>query len=376
MLIKKIFYNELVSNALKVLIILIFILPLTELFKFLERDSGAIAPINSIIGAMAYGTLASFPMILTIACFISVVVTLNRYSKDLELSIWLSSGISPFFWLKTVSLFSIPFFLICAISSLFITPWATSKLQIYTDYLAKEQTSSFIMPGVFKDIGNSQVLYIDRYSLQSRSAKDIFFQYANQQGITYNITATNGNMVMDKGITSLILTNGHRYQINGLEQDKYIIDLIFEQLKISIQQKYNPPKLDDNNIDTLNTLKLINKVLRENNNNAKSQLSWRISVAIMMFVMTIISVPISIQVGRIQSNFVFIIPPLIYAVYNNLILTLNGYITQNKIQSIFTVQVLHLTLIIGAIIWTYLKTYPKGYFKNKFKKMGKENVNL
>ena len=325
---------------------------------------------------MAYGTLASFPMILTIACFISVVVTLNRYSKDLELSIWLSSGISPFFWLKTVSLFSIPFFLICAISSLFITPWATSKLQIYTDYLAKEQTSSFIMPGVFKDIGNSQVLYIDRYSLQSRSAKDIFFQYANQQGITYNITATNGNMVMDKGITSLILTNGHRYQINGLEQDKYIIDLIFEQLKISIQQKYNPPKLDDNNIDTLNTLKLINKVLRENNNNAKSQLSWRISVAIMMFVMTIISVPISIQVGRIQSNFVFIIPPLIYAVYNNLILTLNGYITQNKIQSIFTVQVLHLTLIIGAIIWTYLKTYPKGYFKNKFKKMGKENVNL
>jgi lipopolysaccharide export system permease protein len=377
MLIKKIFYHELVNNAFKILIVLIFILPLTELFKILERDSGGNAPINSIISAMSYGTLASFPMILTIACFISVVVTLNRYSKDSEFVVWLSSGISPFFWLKSVTKFSLPFFLICAISSLFITPWATSKLQIYTDYLTKEETSNFIIPGIFKDIGNSQVLYIDRYSLNSRSAKDIFFQYNNQQGLTYNITASDGKMQIDNdGIMSLILTNGHRYQINGLEHDKYIIDLLFDELKISIQQKYKPPKLDENNISILNLSQLFKKV-NENNYNAKAELSWRISIAIMMFVITIMSVPISIQTGRMQNNLVFIIPPLIYAIYNNLILTLNGYINQNKITSIFSVQLIHVLLIIITIVMTYLKTYPKNYFKNQFKKLWKQkNVNL
>ena len=366
MLIKKIFYHELVNNAFKILTVLIFILPLTELFKILERESGSNAPLNSIISAMSYATLASFPMVLTIACFTSVVVTINRYSKDLELSIWLSSGISPFFWLKSIILFSLPFFLICGISSLFITPWATSKLQVYTDYLTKEQASSFIVPGIFKEMGNSQVLYIDRYSLNSRSAKDIFFQYTNQQGIEYNITASDGKMEMDNGIVSLILTNGHRYQINGLEQDKYIVNLLFDELKVSIQQKYTPPKLDENNISILNLSQLIKKV-NQNNNSAKAELSWRISIAIMMFVMTIISVPISIQIGRIQSNLIFIVPPLIYAIYNNLILTLNSYINQNKITSILSIQSIHFLLIIITFIMTYLKTYPKNYFKNKLK---------
>jgi lipopolysaccharide export system permease protein len=368
MLIKKIFYQELVSNSFKILTILIFILPLTELFKFLERESGSNAPFNSIVGAMAYGTLASFPMILTISCFVSVVITLNRYSKDLELSVWLASGISPFFWLKTVARFSIPFFVICAISSLFITPWATHKLQLYTDYLAKQETSSFIIPGVFKEIGDSQVLYIDKYSLQSRSAKDVFVQYKDKNKIEYNITASDANMIIENGVTSLILKNGHRYQINGLDQDKYIVDLIFEQLKISIKQKYTPPKTDENNIDILNTFALISKVIKDNNSTAKSQLSWRISVAVMMFVITIISVPISMQVGRIQSSLTFIIPPLIYAIYNNIILTLNGYMSQNKIKSIIIVQMVHIFLMILTIILTYLKTYPKGYFKNKFVK--------
>lgn len=376
MLIKKIFYHELVNNAFKILTVLIFILPLTELFKILERDSGGNSPINSIISVMSYGTLASFPMILTIACFVSVVITLNRYSKDLEFAVWLSSGISPFFWLKSVIIFSLPFFLICSISSLFITPWATSKLQVYADYLSKEETSNFIIPGIFKDIGNSQVLYIDRYSLNSRSAKDIFLQYTNPQNITYNITASDGKMKIESGITSLILKNGHRYQINGLEQDKYIVNVLFDELKISIQQKYHTPKLDENNIAILNLPKLIKKV-NENNNNAKAELSWRISTAIMMFVITIISVPISIQTGRIQNNLVFIISPLIYAIYNNLILTLNGYVNQNKITSIFSVQLLHILLIIITFIMTYLKTYPKNYFINKFKKQwGKNNVNL
>ena len=47
MLIKKFFYRELVSNASKIFIVLLFILPLTELFKLLEQAaSGNISTIT------------------------------------------------------------------------------------------------------------------------------------------------------------------------------------------------------------------------------------------------------------------------------------------------------------------------------------------
>jgi lipopolysaccharide export system permease protein len=117
------------------------------------------------------------------------------------------------------------------------------------------------------------------------------------------------------------------------------------------------------------------KTSNEGNTNARAELSWRISIALMIFVMTFIVVPISMQFGRIQGHLVFIVPPIIYAIYNNLILTLNSYVNQGRLPSMLFVQAIHILLIVVAILLTYYKTYPKGSVLNKIKSVFNKDIN-
>ncbi|MFO0320794.1 MAG: LptF/LptG family permease, partial [Neisseriaceae bacterium] len=255
----------------------------------------------------------------------------------------------------------------------YITPWATGKRIQYTEFLSKQQTNIFSpAPGVFRENDSGRnVFYLDHYSLVTGYAKDIFIQYIDSGGLTYNITSTEGKIENKDGLTSLTLKNGHRYQISSKDDDKYSrMDMSFEELTATIKQNYNPSTLQNNSIDTSSVQHLVTTINKATNPNAaKAELSWRISVAVMMFVMTFLSVPMSIQTGRVQGNFVFILPPLIYAIYNNAILTLNGYVGQGVISSIFIVQLVHIIIILIGILLTYFKTYPKGYFFSKSRKL-------
>jgi lipopolysaccharide export system permease protein len=365
MLVKKVFFRELVSNASKIFIVLVFILPITELFKLLDQAASGNIPTITLITLMIYGTIASFPMILTIACFLTVVITINRYCKDHEYSIWLSSGLSNFYWLKQVAFFSLPMALICAFSSMYITPWATVKSQNYTDFLTKQQANLIISPGVFReDSSGNQVFYLEHYSLDPGIAKKIFLQFHEGQNNanTVNVTADSGMITNPDGVFQITLKNGNRDDLFNNNRNNIILH--FDEFKATIKQQYNPLAHGKNiNIPTATISQLIN----DTSTRAKSELSWRISIAAMMFVMCLIAVPLSIQVGRVQSNLVFILPPILYAVYENIVLTLNGYINDGKI-SIYTVFLLHIILILIAIGLTYIKTLPKGYLFSKNKR--------
>ncbi|HMT03146.1 MAG TPA: LPS export ABC transporter permease LptF [Burkholderiales bacterium] len=360
MLVKKVFYSELVNTATKIFIVLVFILPLTELFHLLDRAVSGSIPRNALLALMTYGTIASFPMIFTIACFFSIVFTINRYCKDHEFAIWQSSGLSPFYWLKQTIYFIVPMTLICALCSMFITPWASQKKNDYENFFVKQQALSFIAPGVFKE-NDGQVYYIENFSLTSKFAQKVFIQYPFNN-IIYNLSAKEGRVDDDNGLISIILKNGYRYELNNLNENNTVLS--FKEFRVSIKNQYKPLAENAFNPPTSS----IEQLIREKSDNAKSELSWRISIPIMMFIMAFLCVPISIQTGRVQNNLVFILPPIIYSVYNNCILTLNSYIGRGKLfGGLYFVFLIHIIILSLALFLTYLKSLPKGYFWTKNK---------
>ncbi len=364
MLVKKVFFRELVSNASKIFIVLVFILPITELFKLLDQAASGNIPTITLVTMMIYGTIASFPMILTIACFLTVVITMNRYCKDQEFAIWLVSGLSPFYWLKQISWFSLPMAIICAASTMYITPWATGKSQEYANFLSKQQAARVISPGLFRENGDgTQVFYVEHYSLTPSLAKRIFIQYKMPSDpTTYNLTAEAGRIDNESGIFSISLDNVSRYAVENTEESNVVVHI--KELKASIEQDYKPLDKGQLHIPTSSALEL----WRDNSTHAKAELSWRISIALMMFVMCFIAVPISIQVGRKQNNLVFILTPIIYAIYENFILTINGYINNGSIPSAAYILIVHFMMLAVAVLLTYIKTFPKGYLFSKNKK--------
>lgn len=362
MLVKKIFYRELVSTASKIFIVLVCILPLTELFKLLDQAASGKIPTITLFTMMLYGTIASFPMILTIATFLTITITINRYCKDHEFAIWAASGLSPFHWLKLVAYFSLPLTIICAVSSMYITPWATAKSENYANYLSKEQANMFLAPGLFRETGDgNQVFYIEHYTLLPSLARKIFIQYVDTENKTYNITAKAGKINNNDGIMSVLLENGHRYELNSTADNQMVLN--FKEFKASEEEKYTAEDMKKLGINSSTIVQLY----KNNDPHDKAELSWRISIAAMMFAMSLLVVPVSIQIGRVQNNLIFIFPPIFYALYENSILTFNGYLVGGEIPSMFYVLVVHLIMIIIAVVMTYFKTFPKGYWFSKNK---------
>ena len=365
MLIKNVFYRELVANAARILIVLVIILPITELFKLLDQASSGHIPKVTLFTLTLYGTLASFPMILNIATFLSIVITFNRYSKDHELAIWLSCGISPFRWLKQTAIFVTPLAITCGVCSMLITPWAVRQSNQYANFLAKQSATMALTEGIFRESpDNKDVYYIEKFSLNNGYAKNIFLKYQDESNISYNITANEGKVSNNQGMIKLTLFNGNRYQLDNYESGNILL-MSFKTFTATLKQAYDPER-DRAQLNTQSypTRDLIRLYAEPHN---RGELSWRVSIMIMTFVMGLIAVPLSMQTSRVQNSLVFIFPPIIYGVYQNIIMTINAQINDDKIYSAFWTMPVHLLIIAVAIALTYVKTKPNGYFRSKNK---------
>jgi lipopolysaccharide export system permease protein len=365
MLIKNVFYRELVGNAARILIVLTIILPITELFKLLDQAASGHIPTITLFTLMLYGTLASFPMILNIASFLAIVITVNRYSKDHELAVWMASGISPFRWLKQTAFFVTPLALTCGLCSLVITPWAVEQSNQYAKFLAKQSAPLALSPGQFKESPDQkQVYYIEKFSLDDGFAKNIFLQYHDESDTIYNITAEKGQINNKEGMISLTLFNGERTQLNNFESNGLLV-LHYKTFSTTLKQAYDPERDKVQlNTQSYSTPQLF--AMYESSHN-RAELSWRLSIMIMTFVMGLIATPLSMQTSRVQNSMVFILPPIIYGAYQNIILTINGQISDDKLYSAFWTMPVHILLIGFAVGLTYIKSKPNGYFRSKNK---------
>lgn len=366
MLIKNVFYRELVGNSARILTVMVIILPITELFKLLDQAAAGNIPTITLFTMMLYGTLASFPQILNIASFLAIVITMNRYSKDHELAVWLASGISPFVWLKQTAYFVLPLAITCGICTMVITPWAIHQSENYAKFLTKEAAPMALAPGIFKESNdNKQVYYIEKYSLDNGYAKNVFLQYRDESDTTYNITAAEGKITNRNGMIGFTLFNGTRYQLDNYESSNILL-LKFKTFSATLRQAYDPEK----DKIQLNAQTAQMKELLQNyalDQHYRTELSGRLSTMIMTLVMGLLAVPLSMQTSRVQGSLVFIFPPIIYGVYQNIIMTINAQINDNKLYSALWTMPVHVLLIGLAIGLTYIKSKPNGYFRSKNK---------
>lgn len=365
MLLKNVFYKELVANAARILTVLVIILPITELFKLLDQAASGHIPTVTLFTFMLYGTLASFPMILNIASFLAIVITMNRYSKDHELAIWLASGISPFKWLRLTAWFVAPLAITCGMCSMLITPWAVRQSNQYANFLTKQAAPMALSQGLFKESRDSKdVYYIEKYSIENGYAHGLFLQYTDESNTSYNINAAEGRITNHEGMMGLTLYNGTRNQLSNFESSN-ILTMKFATFTATLKQAYDPERDKIQlNSQSYSTLDLIKRYDEAHN---RGELSWRVSIMIMTFVMGLIAVPLSMQTSRVQGSLVFIFPPIIYGVYQNIIMTVNAQINDDKIYSAFWTMPVHLLLIAFAVGLTYYKSKPNGYFRSKNK---------
>lgn len=353
------------SSASAIFLIILGIVVAQRAGNIVRQVSKGILP-NDAIGAILTFSLVQFmPMMLSLAVFLAVLLTLTRWHRDSEMVIWMNAGLSLRQWVMPIMRFITPIVLIISLFSLVIMPWANDKADTYRAQLKKRDELSSISPGTFKESSNGERIYfIESFDKLGYEVKNIFVQ-SKQHDKTGIITANTGSRYKaDNGDNFLRMEHGRRYEtvLNTLE----VTTTEFERYDIRVEIKEASPTTTTS--QTKSTQSLITGATAADH----AELHWRLAIPISTIVMVLLAIPLSFVDPRAGRSLNIMFAILIFIIYNNMLSIFQAWITQGKVSVIVGLWPVHLSfMLLGWYLYhrrKHLKPLIPDWFKRRAKR--------
>jgi len=329
--------------ALAVVVVLLAIILTRLLILLLGKAAlGTVLP-EAVIGLIAFGILTYLPVLLSIAAFVAVLLSLTRSFRDNEMTVWFTSGQSIAAWVKPVLQFSLPIALVAGALSLGVSPWSQAQSAEYQRLLESRDEVSSVTPGVFRESRRAdRVLFVDKISDRDNEVNNIFMQ-STQNNRTGVMVAQRGFIEnADNGDRFVVLLNGRRYEGTPGTLDYKMVD--FDRYAIRIEpreaKKEAPPA------KALDTMELISDPTNHN----IAELHWRIAQPLSVVLMALFAVPLSFVNPRQGRSWNLVLAVLAYTLYNNLLSIFQAWTAQGKISVWVGLWPVHLIVAL-AIAW-------------------------
>ena len=329
--------------ALSVVGVLLAIILTRLLILLLGKASvGEIDP-EAVLGLIAFGVVNYLPVLLGIAVFVAVLLALTRSYRDSEMTVWFTSGLSIAAWIKPVLQFAIPVALVCALLSVWVSPWAQAQSAEYQRLLASRDEVSGLTPGVFRESRNSdRVFFVDKLSERDDTVSDIFVQ-STEHGKLGVIVAQKGFIeTVKNGDRFVVLLNGRRYEGTPGTLDYRTVD--FERYAVRIEP--HEARAEPPSSKAMNVLQLFSDGKPED----MAELHWRIALPLAVIIMGLFAVPLSFVNPRSGRSWNLIFAVLIYVVYNNTLSIFQAWTSTGRIPTWVGLWPVHLTMLALVVI--------------------------
>ena len=326
--------------AAAVVVVLLAIILTRLLIMLLGKAAlGAVLP-EAVIGLIAFGVLTYLPVLLSIAAFIAVLLTLTRSFRDSEMTVWFTSGLSIAAWVKPVLQFSLPIALLCAALSLVISPWSQAQSVEYQRLLESRDEVSSVTPGVFRESRRAdRVLFVDKISDRDAEVNNVFVQSTQNDRLGVMVAQRGFIENAENGDRFVVLLNGRRYEGTPGTLDYKTVD--FDRYAIRIEpreaKKEAPPA------KALDTFELAADPSPHN----LAELHWRIALPLSVVLMALLAVPLSFVNPRSGRSWNLVLAVLAYTFYNNLLSIFQAWTAQGKIPVWVGLWPVHLAVVLA-----------------------------
>lgn len=262
----------------------------------------------SILGTLMLYHLPGFlELILPLAFFLGILLAYGQLYLNSEITVLVACGTSPNRLLQVTMLPAVLVAAMVALCSLWLTPAGA----IHNEILLEEQQSrldfSALVPGRFQDIGSGRTAYTESLNDDQSRMQGVFISERQRRddGTPQTVVtrASSGYQTVDAetGSRFLVLADGERYSVDPgravaerLEYDTYAVRL---------SRAMESSELDDPEYATTQAL------LETGTPEALAQLQWRISLPLMVPILTLLALPLS-RVNPRQGRFAKLLPAI------------------------------------------------------------------
>lgn len=311
--------------ALSVVTVLLALILTRLLILLLGKAAGGEVLPEAVIGLIAFGVLTYMPVLLSIAAFVAVLLTLTRSFRDSEMTVWFTSGLSIAAWVKPVLRFAIPIAIVCAVLSLVLAPWSQAQSREYQRLLESRDEISSVTPGVFRESRQSdRVFFVDKLSERNDVVNNVFVQSSQGNRLGVMVAQKGFIETAQNGDRFIVLLNGRRYEGTPGTLDYRTVD--FDRYMIRIEPKeakkdVTPPA------KAMGTLELLNHPTPHN----IAELHWRIALPVAVVLMALFAIPLSFVNPRTGRSWNLVLAILAYTLYNNVLSIFQAWTAQGKI---------------------------------------------
>jgi lipopolysaccharide export system permease protein len=325
----------------------LFAITLTSLLvRILGRAAGGKIPGEAVLAIIGFTALNYLPMLLAIASFVAVLMTLTRSFRDSEMVVWFTSGVPLTAWIRPVLSFAAPLVLVVAALSLFLAPWSQRTADTYRKQLEAQSEVSRIAPGVFLESSRAdRVFFVEAVPGDPNSVQNIFVHFKQHERLGVMVSKRGLIETAPNGDRFAVLLDGRRYEGEPGTAEYRVME--FARYAVRIEAGRNEPAREEPR--TLATIDLVRDPTRAN----LGELLWRIGLPLMALILPVLAIPLAFVNPRAPRSVNLLFAVFTYMVYSNLLSVAQAWVRQGKVSFGIGWWTVHafMVLVLVALFW-------------------------
>ncbi len=362
MIFRRAIVSELTSTASAVFTVLFSIIFSVGLVRILGLAAGGRVDNQAVFELVALTALVWLPIILTLTLFVSVLMTLTRAYRDSEMVVWFTAGRSLTAWIGPVLRFVWPIVVSIALLALFVTPWANSQIEEMRQRFARRDDVSRVAPGRFIESGGAdRVFFVESVDVLDGQVRNIFVSMRSQGRESLIVAAKGVIELAGNGDRFLVLEQGRRYE--GTPGKLEYRTMEFDRYAIRLESRADQP-IGEQRARALPLLQLLSEPTQLN----LGEIMWRIGLPIVALLVSLLAIPLAYVNPRVGRSVNLIVAVLLFAVYLNVLNTVQAYVQQGRLGfsiGVWVVHALFLALVVALFARrVYMQRWLPGWVRS------------
>jgi len=337
--------------------VLLVIIMSGRFIKYLAQAASGLLDPGSLFLIMGFRLPGFLQLILPLGLFLGILLSYGRLYLESEMTVLSATGMSQ------QRLFCMTLFpatlvaLVVAWLSLSLAPQGANQFQLLLNKQDALTEFDTLEPGRFQSLRDgTRVTYTERMSDDRVNLGGVFISQKNissnnkDRGISVLVAEKGRQEIRPDGNRYLILDNGYRYDGSPGQADYRAIK--YDEYGVLLPKPEVSDEVTDR--DAMPTRSLFGS----EDVRARAELQWRISLPLLVFIVTLMAVPLS-RVNPRQGRFLKLLPAiLLYMAYLSILIAARGALDKGKIPAalgLWWVHGIFLAIGLGLLYWEPLR---------------------